>query len=706
MLQGTAKTSLRFTEGGTAIIDLGSAEEHVVTLNAERLESLRANIAEARAKLAKGLVIIGPSEGMFCAGADISLIGSVTSQSEGEHLASLGQKVFDEIEALSIPTVAAISGPCVGGGCELALACKYRIISNSPKSLIGLPETKLGIIPGFGGTQRLPRLIGLPAALDIILAGKTLRAKKAKDIGLADEMVGYDKLLDTAIKVASGALKLKRKPIGFVNNFLTFSAIGRSIVENKTKKLLAKQTKGFYPAPPTALNAATYGLKNGQAAGMKYEAAQLGRMIVSPESKALVNLFFLSEGAKGLGKSARSEIKGLFGAVIGAGTMGAGIAEILAQSEHRVILHDKSEESINKGLALIRKDISKISYLSESEKNLILNRVERHDQDAPVYGSVNFVVEAVFEDMNLKKKILGDMSKKVRNDAIIATNTSSLSVTEIASAIDKPERVIGMHFFNPVPKMPLVEIIRAEQSSPKTIAMTAALATKLGKFPIVVNDVPGFLVNRILFPYLNEAMYMVMDGYNIVDIDKAALKFGMPMGPLRLLDEVGLDVGGHVAEIMHNGYGERMAAPPLAALMDKAGRKGRKNGKGFYDYNGKEETPFAGLRTTLNITKTPPPVNYEAMAERLLFNMINEAVRCLDEGVAGQPGKEAANQVDLGSVMGFGFPPFRGGILFYADTVGAAKLHEKLEQLAKDFGPRFTPWQGIAARIKSGKNFH
>jgi len=706
MLQESVRTTLRFTEGGTAIIELGTANEHVVTLTSERLESFRENLAQVKAKLAKGLVVIGPSEGMFCAGADIGNIGNISSQSEGEKLAAAGQQIFDEIEALSIPTVAAISGPCVGGGCELALACKYRVISNSPKSQIGLPETKLGIIPGFGGTQRLPRIIGLPNALDIILGGKTLRAKKAKDMGLVDELVGYDKLLETAVKIASGQLRVERKSMGLVNKFLTFTGIGRSIVEKKTNKLLAKQTKGFYPAPPAALNAALYGLKNGQAPGMKYEAAELGRMAVSPESKALVNLFFLTEGSKGLGKSARSDIKGMFGAVIGAGTMGAGIAEILAQNEHRVILHDKSEESIAKGLALIKKDISKISYLNEAEKNLILNRVERHDSDAPVYGSVNLVIEAVFEDINLKKKILSEMSKKVRNDALIATNTSSLSVTEIASSIEKPERVIGMHFFNPVPKMPLVEIIRAEQSSPKTIAMTAALSTKLGKFPIVVNDVPGFLVNRVLFPYLNEAMYMVMDGYDIVDIDKAALKFGMPMGPIRLLDEVGLDVGGHVAEIMHKGYGERMAAPPLAALMDKAGRKGRKNGKGFYDYNGKEETPFTGLRSLLNITKSAPAVNYEAMAERLLFNMINEAVRSLDEGVAGQSGKDAANQVDLGSVMGFGFPPFKGGVLYHADIVGAQRLHETLEKLAKDFGTRFTPWKGIQARARAGKNFH
>lgn len=706
MLQ-SGRTSLRFVDGGIAVIDLGSKDEHVITLTAERIESLRANIAEVRSKMPKGLVIVGPSEGMFTAGADINQIGSVGNATEGAQLAEAGQRAFDEIEALSCISVAAISGPCVGGGCEMVLACKHRLISNSPKSIIGLPETKLGIIPGFGGTQRLPRLIGLPAALDIILGGKTLRAKKAKDIGLVDDVVSYDKLLDTAIKVASGQLQLRRKNLSIIDKALTFTGPGRSVVANKTKKVLAKQTKGFYPAPPAALDATLYGLSHGQRSGLKYEAELLGKMIVTPECKALVNLFFLTEGAKGLGKSARGDLKGLYGVVIGAGTMGAGIAEIMAMNEHRVILQDKSEESIAKGLAMIRKDLSKMSYLGETEKNLILNRIERQDNDAPAFGSVNFVVEAVFEDMNLKKKILGDMSKKVRQDAIIATNTSSLSVTEIASAIERPERVIGMHFFNPVPKMPLVEIILGEKTSPKTIAMTAALSTKMGKFPIVVTDVPGFLVNRILFPYLNEAMYMVMDGYSITDIDKAALKFGMPMGPIRLLDEVGLDVGGHVAEIMHKGYGERMAAPPLASNMDKAGRKGRKNQKGFYDYNGKEETPHASLRQLLNISKPEQTAtNYEAMADRLLCNMVNEAVRCLDEGVAGQPGRDAANQVDLGSVMGFGFPPFRGGVLYYASMLGADKLLEKLEKLAAEFGPRFTPWEGIRARAKSGKNFH
>jgi len=450
-----------------------------------------------------------------------------------------------------------------------------------------------------------------------------------------------------------------------------------------------------------------YGLANGQRAGMKREADELGRMIVTPECKALVNLFFLTEASKGLGKSARGELKGLYGVVIGAGTMGAGIAQLLAQNDNRVILQDRNEEAVSKGIAYVKKNLSKISYLSETDRNLILNRIERAENDAPSLGSVNFAIEAVFEDMNLKKKILGDISKKIEPEAIVASNTSSLSVTEIASAIERPERVVGMHFFNPVPKMPLVEIIRGEKTSNKTIVLTSALSTKMGKYPIVVNDVPGFLVNRILFPYLNEAMFAVTDGYKIKDIDKAALKFGMPMGPIRLLDEVGLDVGGHVAEIMHKGYGERMAAPPLASQMDKAGRKGKKNSKGFYDFNGKEETPHPHIRSILNITKPEQDVtDYESLAQRLLFNMINEAVRCLDEEVAGAPGREAASQIDLGSVMGFGFPPFRGGVIFYAESLGAKKVLEILERLQTAHGARFTPWEGIKARAKAGASFY
>jgi len=707
MLQGSGRTVLRYTEGGTAIIELGSNDESVITFTAARMESLRTHIAEVRAKNPKGLVITGVSENMYAAGADINLINSVKEAEEGARMAEFGQTLFDEIESLPFTTVAAISGPCVGGGCEMVMACNYRIISNSNKSIIGLPETKLGIIPGFGGTQRMPRLIGLPAALDIILSGKTLRAKKAKDVGLVDEMVAYDRLLDTAIKVASGAMNLKRKPIKFINKLLTFTALGRSIVNNQTTKLLAKQTKGFYPAPPTALATAIYGLGHGMKAGLQLEAKELGRMIVTPECKALVNLFFLTEGAKGLGKSARGELKGLYGVVIGAGTMGAGIAGLFAQNEHRVILQDRSEAAIDKGIAQIKKDLSRASHLSEQDKNLILNRVEKRESDAPAFGSVNFAIEAAFEDMKVKKKILGDISKRIEPDAIVATNTSSLSVTEIASSIERPERVIGMHFFNPVPKMPLVEIVRGAKSSDKTVVLTAALSTKLGKYPIIVNDVPGFLVNRILFPYLNEAMYMVMDGYKITDIDKAALKFGMPMGPIRLLDEVGLDVGAHVAEVIHNGYGDRMAAPPLAEKMHKAGRLGRKNGKGFYDFSGKTETPFTDLRTLLGVTKPEVEVSsYEPLADRLLSNLLNEAVRCLDEGVAGAPGKEAANQIDLGSVMGIGFPPFRGGVIYYANAIGAAKLLENLEKLEAAHGPRFKACDGIKVRAKMGKGFY
>lgn len=700
-------TQLEITPDNIAILRLGAESEKVVTLTAQRMKALADHLKQLKEAKPKGLVILGAHEGMFTAGADINAIRDVTDPKKGEELALIGQGLFQQIEDLACTTVAAISGTCVGGGCELVLACDYRIITSHDRSLIGLPETKLGILPGFGGTQRLPRLIGLPQALDIILGGKTLRAKKAKAVGLVDKVVDLKDLRQNAIDIASGKVTLTRKPIPFVQKLLTFTALGRKIVKGKTEKVLHKKTKGFYPAQPAALNATVYGLEKGLKLGYAHEAKELGRLIATPESKGLVNIFFLTEASKGIGKGAKDDIKNLSAVVIGAGTMGAGIAGLLAKNEYSVILKDRTEEAVDKGLEHIKKDLSYLSYLSEADRNLILNRVEKTTIDTPNLGSVNFAIEAIFEDMDLKKRILSDISKKIEPDSLIATNTSSLSVTEIASVIDRPERVVGMHFFNPVARMPLVEIIRGKETSDKAIILTAALSTKFGKFPIIVNDVPGFLVNRILFPYLNESMYMLVDGYNMRDIDKAALKFGMPMGPIRLLDEVGLDVGGHVAQVMANGYGERMDAPPLAAKMSDAGRLGKKNKKGFYDFVDGKESACPNIREILSITSEEKVVkDLEPLQDRLILAFINEAVRCLDEEVAGSPGVEAANQIDLGSVMGFGFPPFRGGLLYYANTLGAKTIADKLTRLEAAHGMRFKPWQGILERAKSGKDFY
>jgi len=700
------RVQLEVRESGVAVIRLGVPGESVVTFTAERMNSLAEALQKVQRSRPPGLIITGPSEEMFCAGADINIIRDATDPAVAEKMAKRGQEVFAMIAALPFPTVAAISGPCVGGGCELVLACTYRLISDNKSSAIGLPEVKLGILPGFGGTQRLPRLVGISKALDIILAGKILRPQQASKCGLVHEVVAYHGLMARAESLATGHAKARQIKLPFTEKLLTFTGLGRSLVRKKAGAQVQRETKGFYPAPPAALEAVLYGLTHGIDAGLSLEAKELGRLICSRESKCLTRLFFLTEASKGIGKGARKAAEQIHGVVIGAGVMGAGIAFSLARNQCPVILKDTNDAAVQRGMDHIKKVLGKLSYITEQERSFILNRIEPTAKDSLNIGNANFAIEAVFEDINLKKKILSEIAATMPPESIIATNTSSLSVTEIAQSIPTPARVVGMHFFNPVEKMPLVEIVRGTETADRVVAVIAALATKLGKFPIVVNDVPGFLVNRILTPYLAEAGWALSDGYSIKDIDAAATSFGMPMGPLRLLDEVGLDVASHVSEIMIKGYGDRMKGPGLSEVLLAAGRKGKKNGSGFYDYSEGESAPWGGLRDALKITKPERSVpDLRALQERLLLRLINEAVLCLDEGVAGAPGPDATNQVDLGSVMGFGFPPFHGGVLFYAQSLGAGQILEKLRALEKEFGPRFSPSPGIVLRASSGKGF-
>lgn len=676
-----------------ATISLGSSDERAITLTPVRLQSFKEALREVKAAGVAGLIIKSPSVDSFCVGADISLIQSVTEAEKGAALAAEGQEAYDMLEDLSCVTVAAIGGPCVGGGCEMVLACDYRIITDAKGSSIGLPETKLGILPGFGGTYRMPRVVGLPKALDIILAGKTLRAQQAYKASLVDEVVTPENLVSRAEEIARGIKRPKRKKLPFVDRLLSSNPLGRAIVRSQAKKALLKQTKGFYPAPVRALEVTVAGLARGRTKGLAIEAKELGSLIITPESKSLVHLFFLTEAAKGLGKSARKDIADLHGLVIGAGTMGAGIAGALAKSNHQVIVKDTTDASLQRGKDHTTKELSKLRYLSSLERAAIQNRIDWLQFPSPTMPRSGIVIEAVFEDMNLKKKIFADIAPRVHPEAILATNTSSLSVTEMAHAISNPERFIGMHFFNPVEKMPLVEIIRGEKTSEATIAKVAALTTEIGKFPIVVRDVPGFLINRILIPYLNEAVYLLLEGHSVEAIDKAALAFGMPMGPIRLLDEVGLDVAAHVSKVMVNGYGERMAVPDFAEKMVSLDRKGRKNSKGFYDYNGKESAPWNGLVQALNLPATPKRILYQQeITERLIYHLVNEAMKCLNEGVAGDDRELAKKQIDLGTVMGIGFPPFRGGVIYYAEKTGLEGIRAKLEALAREHGARYAPF--------------
>jgi len=686
--------ALTFSSDNTvAIINLGSADERAITLTPQRIESFIVALGKVREAAPRGLVIRAPSPESFCVGADISLIQSVTDPVKGAELAAQGQNAYNLLEDLPCTTVAAIGGPCVGGGCELVLACDYRVAADSGNTSIGLPETRLGILPGFGGTYRLPRVVGLPKALDIILAGKTLRATQALKAGLVDQVAPSEALYSVAEAIARGDIKPKQHKRPALDRFLSANPLGRALVRHSAKKATLAQTKGFYPAPLKAIDVTVAGLGRGRTAGLAVEARELGSLIVTPESKALVHLYYLTEASKTLGKAARKNIEGLHALVVGAGTMGAGIAGALAKNNHQVIVKDTSDASLERGKAHTNKELAKLRYLSSFERAAIGNRIDWIQFTSPTIARTKIVIEAVFEDINLKRKIFSDLSKQVSQECILATNTSSLSVTEMASAVEHPERFVGMHFFNPVEKMPLVEIIRGQRTSEGAIASVAALATEMGKFPIVANDVPGFLVNRVLIPYLNEAVYLLQEGHSVEDIDGAALAFGMPMGPIRLLDEVGLDVAFHVSKVMVAGYGERMTTPNFAEQLIGIDRKGRKNGRGFYDYSGKKSSPWPELAKALNLPTTPTrKLNREQLSDRLILHLANEAMKCLNQGVAGHDLTLAEKQIDLGTVMGIGFPPFRGGVLYYARLRGLDAIRKELERFHAEFGARYAPW--------------
>lgn len=711
-------TLLTFTvDDGIGLLRLGHPSEKIVVLNEGRMAALEKQLEFlTNQRSLKGLIITGASPGGFCAGADISAIDGVTDPATGEALARKGQSVFQKIADLPYPTVAAIQGACAGGGCELALACTHRIISAARESKIGLPEIKLGILPGFGGTQRLPRLVGIRKGLDLILKARLLSGEEARRAGLVDAVVGAAGTalpeLEKALLVhAAGLITRGSKPsrqLPFVERFLTFNGLGRKIVRGKSEALVKKETKGLYPAPIRAIESVFYGLEHGLIAGLEQEARFLGELVVGSECKSLVHIYRVSESASKLGRSVAAELAALEVTVVGAGVMGAGIASSFLARDVPVTLQDSSPEALEKGRAHIQSTLGGRRGLSAEAKSALLQKLRIGSGKEPVReGARAIVIEAIVEDLGVKQKVLGEYASHVGPTGILATNTSSLSVSALADTLPNPERVVGIHFFNPAEKMPLVEVVRAKKTNEKTLVLAAAAVSHLGKYPIVVEDVPGFLVNRVLTPYLAEAGTMLSQGVAIRAIDKAALQFGMPMGPIRLLDEVGLDVAAKVQSVITEAYGDRMAGPAYAALLVQNGRLGKKNGRGFYKYEEGRESDDPSVLTLLGLPSRAEPWILESdLAMRLILPMVNEAVRCLDEGVAGMPGADAAGQIDLGTVMGTGFAPFRGGVLWYAESIGAAELRGLFDDLTKKYGKRFLPCDGIVRRAELGASFY
>ncbi|MES2767585.1 MAG: 3-hydroxyacyl-CoA dehydrogenase NAD-binding domain-containing protein [Bdellovibrionota bacterium] len=699
-----------------SMMELDLEGEKVNKLSKVALMKISETLKQLSSSGLKCLIVISRKPKIFIAGADIEEIKDIKTPEAAKDAASQGQGIINQFEDLPFPVIASINGACMGGGTELALACDYRIASDDPSTKIGLPETKLGILPGFGGCIRLPRVIGIQAALDIILAGKAVDAKKAMKLGLVDEMTPVLMLEEYTIKfakeiVAKGARKRKKvfSAKGLPGKLLE-SPIGRPIVFSQAKKMLLSQTKGHYPAPVKALEVVqkTYGMSNRKQA-LAIEAKAFGEVAATDVSKNLINLFYMMEAVKkqtGVSDSSVKPLKISKMAVLGAGTMGGGIAQLGADKGLEVRMKDINTSAIALGFQQAQKIWSK---LVQKRK---LTPSEYEQKLARISGGTNFdgfkntdvVVEAIVEDMNIKKKVLAETYENCKPDVILATNTSSLSVTEMGADLKEPENFVGMHFFNPVHKMPLVEVIRGAKSSDVAVATIFDLCKKMGKTPVVMKDGPGFLVNRLLLPYLNEAVYLLEEGYAAEDIDKAFLKFGMPMGPLHLIDEVGIDVGVKVAKIFHKAFGERAAPSKSMMKIIETGRLGKKNKKGFYLYDdrGYKLNLDPTIYKDLGLPMPTKKLDAKVAIDRCIFAMINEAALAyLEDKIVETP-----EDVDMSMIMGTGFPPFRGGLLRYADSVGSEKIVDTLEEFAVKFGPRFKPSNPLKQMAKTHRKFY
>jgi 3-hydroxyacyl-CoA dehydrogenase/enoyl-CoA hydratase/3-hydroxybutyryl-CoA epimerase len=681
---------------------LNVLSEPVMKRFAETLDEARAAAGEARVRA----VVIRGKDTSFIAGADIDVIGGVEDPDLAEAQIRLGQAIFSKVTTLPVPTVAAVHGLCVGGGVEMSLSCDYRVLSDSDRTTVSLPEVQLGILPAWGGTTRLPRLIGLQAALDMLLTGKKIRASKAKRIGLASAVVPAPIFQEAVRDFTLGLIGEKGAPRtrkrSFVQRALDDTPPGRRIVLHTARKKVLQQTGGHYPAPLAILDVLRQTLSKSVEEGLAAEAREAAVLLVGAVCKNLVHVFHMREASRkgtGLPTGSLAEPRSVTKVgVLGAGVMGGGVAHLAASRGIESWMKDIEHEAVTGGLqhahGLFDKAVKR-RRMSVREAAQAMERISGGIEYHGLSGS-DVVVEAIVEKMEVKKAVLAELEGHVSENCIIATNTSSLSVEEMASALSRPERFCGMHFFNPVHRMPLVEVIRAPGTSDEAVATIYRLALDLGKVPVVVGDGPGFLVNRILGLYLNEAGFLLSDGASIEMIDRVAKRFGMPMGPLRLVDEVGIDVSTHAGASLHGALGERLTPAPALLELGRTGRLGKKGGLGFYQYeDGKDKGVDDSIYAELPSVPTPSTSSAGSLTgedgedlirRRLVLAMINEAARILGDGIAA-----SAADVDIAMIMGTGFPPFRGGLLRFADTLHPRGLVDQLEQLAEMHGERFTP---------------
>ncbi|HAS8563727.1 TPA: fatty acid oxidation complex subunit alpha FadJ [Vibrio vulnificus] len=696
--------NLKIDEQNIAWLGIDVPNEKMNTLQAAFADEMKAIFAQLKdCSGLKGLIVHSLKPDNFVAGADVRMLEACKTAPEAEALARQGQELFQQLSDLPYPVVAAIHGPCLGGGLELALACDFRVCSDDAATRLGLPEVQLGLLPGSGGTQRLPRLIGLLPSLDLILTGKQLRANKAKKLGVVDACVPQTILLDVAKQFVEKGKKRAKQKVTTKEKLLSGSGLGRKFVFEQAAKKTHEKTRGNYPATVAILQVIQHGLEKGMKQGLELEAKRFGELVMSNESKALRSIFFATtEMKKETGSEAKPSKVGMVG-VLGGGLMGAGISHVsVAKAKVPVRIKDVSDDGVLNAL--------KYNYklFDKQRKRRILSKAQLQSKMLQLSGGTDFtsfnrtdvVIEAVFEDLSLKQQMVADIEANAKSETIFATNTSSLPIHKIAEKAQRPENIVGLHYFSPVEKMPLVEVIPHESTSEETIATVVALAKKQGKTPIVVKDQAGFYVNRILAPYMNESAHILLANEPIDKIDTALLDFGFPVGPITLLDEVGVDIGAKIMPILVAELGARFKGPDVFDVLLNDGRKGRKSGKGFYTYKGKKKEVDKSVYKLLKLTPESK-LSDNDIALRCVLPMLNEAVRCLDDGIIRSP-----RDGDIGAIFGIGFPPFLGGPFRYMDQFGLKELVEKMNQFAEKYGDRFAPCDGLLTRAGEGRRFY
>ncbi|MEZ4273463.1 MAG: 3-hydroxyacyl-CoA dehydrogenase NAD-binding domain-containing protein [Myxococcota bacterium] len=719
---------LEIDEDGIAILTFDCIDSAVNIISREVGIELTRLLEEVAADpRVRALIVASGKQDNFIAGADIELLKRVASADEGAALARELQAVFDRIESLHLdahkPVVAAIHGSCMGGGVELSLACSARFCSDSPTTIMALPEVKLGLFPGAGGTQRLPRLIGVAHAIDIIVTGRSLRSRQAKRIGLVDEVVPRSILVEAAKAYALGQLQNSTtRPAqslsGRVREFADSQALQRLVLETnpvglgilfqKARERVLKQTRGNYPGPEAALDVMRLGLEQGLAIGLQAEAQRFGELLVTAQARALMGLFFATRELKKMTPN-RSGIRGEVRKVkklgiVGGGLMGGGIAAVSAQRAGLAVrIREVDERGVAQVLGHVRRGICGQAQ-RRGESGQQSQRLLRHvtaSTDLRGFGNVDMVIEAVYEDLSLKRQVLQEIEDVVGEKTIFASNTSSLPIAAIAQDALRPQNVIGMHYFSPVEKMPLLEVVETAQTAPWVCATCAALGQSQGKTVIVVKDGPGFYTSRILTPFLNEAGWLLEEGADIVEVESAMKTWGFAVGPLTLIDAIGIDVSVKVSKLMQEAFPQRMLAPGCLSTLLADDRYGRKNGRGFFHYpDGRKGSVDVSVYGCMGGGVERRAFVQQDIHERLSLQMVNEAAWCLQEGILGSP-----RDGDVGATLGLGFPAFRGGPFWYLDQVGVDWAIGRLERWAERFGERFAPAAILREYARSGKSF-